>query len=68
MEYQKFVLVSYNHSNKVVKIPKMGTEEELGYLVKECKKMFKFVNLNITFQHFDPDWDAYVDIDLASKI
>ena len=66
MDCRKLVLVSYNNSNKVVKLPDIETKAELSYLVKECKKMFKFganVNLNVTFQRYDPDWDAYVDID-----
>ena len=66
MEHRKLVLVSYNSSNKVVKLPAVESSEELSYLVKECKKMFKFganVNFNVTFQHYDPVWDAYVDID-----
>ena len=36
MDCRKLVLVSYNNSNKVVKLPDIETKAELSYLVKEC--------------------------------
>ena len=40
MALSKAVLVTYNGSNKVVKI--LSATSEFEYLRKECKKLFKF--------------------------
>ena len=60
----KVVLVSYCDSNKKIAIP--SGENDINYLTEECRKQFSFgcnVNVKLTFQKFDPDWDCFVDLD-----
>ena len=60
------MLVSYLDRNKVIRIPTTSDSDELVYLKKEFKKMFSFgenVNLEVTFQKFDSEWDEYVDLE-----
>ena len=62
----KSVLVTYLERNKILKIPVSSKTDELKFLEKEFRNEFKFesnVNLLITFQHFDGEWDEYVDLD-----
>ena len=70
----KRVLVSYLDRNKIITIPGETGEGDVQYVVKEFKKAFNFegcVNLVVVLQKFDPDWDAYVDLEgddtLANK-
>ena len=59
----KLVLVSYNGSNKQIRIP--PEENEYEYLKTECKKLFKFddnVSLEIFFQKYNAEWEEMVDI------
>ena len=58
------VLVSYCERNKKIEIP--DCDNDIHYLTKECEKMFMFnsnVNIQITFQKYDEDWECYVDLD-----
>lgn len=62
----KSVLVTYLERNKILKIPVSSKTGELKFLEKEFRNEFKFesnVNLLITFQRFDGEWDEYVDLD-----
>ncbi len=64
-EREKLVLVSYLERNKIIRIPS-SINDELAYLKKEFKKSFSFgenVNLDITFQKFDSEWDQYIDLE-----
>ena len=59
-----FVLVSYCDRNKKIIIPDPGNHIE--FLTKECIKSFFFssnVNIQLTFQMFDNDWDCFVDLE-----
>ena len=66
MSDEKAVMVSYNDLNKIVKLP--GDSHgvtDVATLRSECKKLFKFganVHLDIVFQKYDVDWDAFVDL------
>ena len=65
---KKQILVSYNESNKLIKVSpsQTGTNLEVQILREECMKLFKFysnVSLDIFFQKYDADWDAWIDID-----
>ncbi len=63
---EKVVLVSYLERNKIIRIPHHSRSNELIYLTKEFKKMFLFgenVNLQVTFQKFDVEWEAYIDLE-----
>ena len=45
--------------------------DDLKFLTQEFKKEFSFesnVNISVTFQRFDPEWDEYVDLDPASEL
>ena len=62
----KVVLVSYLERNKKISIPEHKSEGDVEYLRREFLKSFyseKNVKLHITFQHFDPEWEEYVDLD-----
>ena len=68
MEEQKTksVLVTYLERNKILKMPVSNKTADLKFLEEEFRKEFKFdsnVNLLITFQRFDGEWDEYVDLD-----
>ena len=63
---KKTVLVSYLERNKVIRIPESKKENDIDYLAKEFKKAFAFgrnVNILLTFQKFDQDWNEYIDLD-----
>ena len=63
---KKTVLVSYLERNKVIRIPESKKENDIDYLAKEFKKVFAFdrnVNILLTFQKFDQDWNEYIDLD-----
>ena len=63
----KKVLVSYLERNKIFEIP--GTvKNEIAYLTSQVLKGFNFtfdtnVNLEVTFQKYDKDWDKYLDVE-----
>ena len=62
----KVVLVSYGERNKKISIPEHSSERDIEYLGRVFLKEFFFeknVHLQITFQRFDPEWDAYVDLE-----
>ena len=62
----KSVLVAYSERNKVFRIPKSIEFPDVIYLEKEFKKEFKFqpnINLEISFQRFEKDWDEFVEVD-----
>lgn len=62
----KSVLVTYSERNKVFRIPKSIEFPDLIYLEKEFKKEFKFqpnINLEISFQRFEKDWEEFVEVD-----
>ena len=65
MEISKKVLVSYLDRNKIIQIPSIDSDE-LVYLKKEFRSNFCFgenVNIDVTFQKFDPDWNDYIDLE-----
>ena len=56
----KVVLVSHLEGNKKISIPPHKSEGDIEYLRREFLKHFYFeknVKLQITFQHFDPEWE-----------
>ena len=58
----KSVLVNYFERNKVFSIPQSTDIPDISYLEKEFRKVFKFqanVNLEISFQRFEKDWEEY---------
>ncbi len=62
----KSVLVSHLQRNKVLKVPATNERGDLKFLEEVFRKEFQFdsnVSLVITFQHFDRDWEQYVDLD-----
>ena len=62
----KMVLVSHWERNKKISIPEHKSEGDVEYLKKEFWKNFypeKTVKPQLTFQHFDPGWEEYVDLD-----
>ena len=60
----KVVLVSHLEVNKKISIPQRKSEGDIEYLRREFLKHFeKNVKLQITFQHFDPEWEEYVDLE-----
>ena len=63
----KSVLVSYLERNKKFTIPSDKDVSDIQYLRKEFLNAFAFndrnVNLVVTFQAYEKDWDAYVEIE-----
>ena len=62
----KSVLVNYFERNKVFSIPQSTDIPDLSYLEKEFRKEFKLqanVNLEISFQQFEKDWEEYVELE-----
>ena len=62
----KVVLVFHLEKNKKISIPLHKSEWDIEYLRREFLKHFFFeqnVKLQITFQHFDPEWEEYVDLE-----
>ena len=60
------VLISYLERNKKVDIPSDKEENDLSYLATVCKKSFAFgsnVNIDITFQKYDEEWDSFIDLE-----
>ena len=59
--------MSYLERNKVFEIPG-AVENDIAYLTSQVLKGFNFtfdtnVNLEVTFQKYDKDWDAYLDVE-----
>ena len=65
----KVVLVLYLERTKKISIPEHKSEGDVEYLRKEfLKKFYPEKNVEpqsaqITFQHFDPEWEEYVDLE-----
>ena len=66
----KKVLVSYLERKQVFEIPST-IEDDIAYLTSEVLKGFTFdtnVNLKVTFQKYDEDWDEYLDVSKDYKV
>ena len=63
----KNVLVSYLERNKKFSLPEGKELSDIEYLRKEFLKAFAFnersVNLVVTFQIFEKEWDEFVEIE-----
>ena len=60
----KKVPVSFLERKQVFEVPNI-IEDDLSYLTSEVLKGFTFntnVNLEVTFQKYDKDWDEYLDV------
>ena len=60
------VLVSYLERNKKLSIPEDEASSDIEFLRGEFITHFCFdknVKLQITFQHYDADWEQYVDLE-----
>ena len=58
------VLISYLDRNKTIEIPSNTGCSDLEFLAKESKQYFAFgsnVNLRVTFQKYDSDWECFVE-------
>ena len=58
------VLVSYLERKQVFKVPNT-IEDDILYLKSEVLKGFTFgtnVNLEVTFQKYDKEWEDFVDV------
>ena len=66
------VLISYLDRNKAFSIPDNKDVYDVEYLRGEFIKAFSFhsrnVNIEITFQKYDGEWDAYVDLEDDSTV
>ena len=66
------VLISYLDRNKAFTIPDNKKVYDVEYLRGEFIKAFSFhsqnVNIEITFQKYDTEWDAYVDLEDDSSV
>ena len=70
MMAEKQVLVSYLERKKVFTLS-TTVPNQLELLKDKFRKEFQFqhnVNLDISFQRFDPGWDDYVDLDEDSVL
>ena len=70
MMAEKQVLVSYLERKKVFTLS-TTVPNQLELLKDKFRKEFQCqhnVNLDISFQRFDPDWDDYVDLDEDSVL
>jgi hypothetical protein len=69
-EKQVHVLVSYLERKKVFTLS-TSVPNQLELLKDRFRKEFKFehnVNLDISFQRYDPEWDDHVDLDKDSVL
>ena len=67
----KTVLLKYQKSRKKVVIPVEKQTSELVYLEAAFRKLFNFekqVNLIISFQRFDSDFDEFVDLEDGDEL
>ena len=67
----KQVLVSYGDRKKVLRITSNSGLTDVEVLTNSFRTEFKFeanVNVVVTFQRFDPDWDETVDLESESVI
>lgn len=70
---KKSVLITYNERKKVFFLDEISPDgtSDIASLKKDFILQFKFesnVQLDITFQRFDKDWDCYVDLDDDAEI
>lgn len=66
----RMVLISYLERNKVFKVPNT-VEDDSEFLKSEVLQGFKFgtnVNLEVTFQKYDEEWEDYVDVSEDYKV
>lgn len=67
----KSVLVSYADRKKVLKFNVNTKLTDMEFTTKEFMREFSFesnVNINMTFQRFDPEWDEYIDLEPGSML
>ena len=67
----KSVLVSYVDRKKVLKFNVNTKLTDMEFITKEFMREFSFesnVNINVTFQRFDPEWDEYIDLEPGSTL
>ena len=67
----KTVLLSYLENNKKVVIPANSSKSDLEYLRDIFLTSFKFesnVQLDITFQRFDSDFQEFVDMEDSDEV
>lgn len=67
----KSVLVSYADRKKVLKFDVNTKLTDMEFITKEFMREFSFesnVNINVTFQRFDPEWDEYIDLEPGSTL
>lgn len=65
MDADKKVMVSFNDLNKVISIHSGTGKRDINVLKEQCIRMFKFgsnIKLDMTFQRYDSDWAAFVDL------
>ena len=65
------MLVCYMDRKKVLKVQSDQQMSDVSFLELEFRKEFAFeanVNLVVTFQRFDPEWNETVDLDEAAVI
>ena len=68
---KKSVLITYNERKKVFQLYETQGKRDIASLKKDFILQFKFesnVQLDITFQRFDKDWDCFVDLDDDAEI
>ena len=68
---KKSVLITYNERKKVFQLYETQGKSDIASLKKDFILQFKFesnVQLDITFQRFDKDWDCFVDLDDDAEI
>ncbi len=64
------VLISYLERKKVFKVPN-NIENDIAYLKSEVLEGFDFgtnVNLDVTFQKYDEEWEDFVDVARDFKV
>lgn len=66
----KKVFVSYLERKQVFEVSST-VEDDIAHLTTEVLKGFTFdtnVNLDVTFQKYDEDWDEYLDVSKTYKV
>ena len=64
------VLVSYLERKQVFEVPS-DIEDDISYRTSKVMKEFTFdtnVNLEVTFQKYDEEWDDYLDVGKDYKV
>ena len=67
----KTILLTYQENRKKVVIPPAEKDSELAYLESTFQKLFHFekqVNLAISFQRFDRDFEEFVDLEESEEL